>query len=181
MEVKVLITELSTKRLLLRKMKSSDSDSLFQIWSDPEVTRFMNIDRFTDQKQAKEMIMLFDKLSKENTAIRYSIIELESNKIIGSCGYNILDFENAKTEIGYEIDKHYWGKGYAPEAISFLIKYAFNDLNLNRIEAKVEPENVNSIKVLKKLSFLFEGTMRKVERSKGRFIDLNLYSLLVTD
>lgn len=181
MEVKILITNLSTKRLMLRKMQLSDSDSLFQIWSNPEVIKFMNIDRFTDKKQVKEMILLFDKLSKENTAIRYSIIELESNKIIGSCGYNILDFENAKTEIGYEINKHYWGKGYAPEAISCLVKYAFNDLKLNRIEAKVEPENVNSIKVLKKLNFLFEGTMRKVEKSKGRFIDLNLYSLLVTD
>jgi ribosomal-protein-alanine N-acetyltransferase len=162
-------------------MKPSDSNRLFQIWSDPKVTKYMNIDKFTDENQAKEMIALFDKLSKKNKAIRYSIIELKSNKIVGSCGYNILDFENAKTEIGYEIDKHYWGKGYAPEAITCLIKYAFNDLKLNRIEAKVEPENVNSIQVLKKLNFLFEGTMRKVERSKGRFIDLNLYSLLVTD
>ncbi|MBM7587336.1 ribosomal-protein-alanine N-acetyltransferase [Bacillus pakistanensis] len=176
-----MIKDLSTKRLMLRKMQVSDSESLFQIWSNPEVTRFMNINRFTDKKQAKDMILLFDKLSKENTAIRYSIIELESNKIIGSCGFNILDFQNAKTEIGYEINKHYWGKGYAPEAINCIIEYAFNDLNLNRIEAKVEPENFNSIKVLRKLNFLFEGTMRKVERSKGRFIDLNLYSLLVTD
>lgn len=181
MEVKILIRDLSTKRLILRKMQVSDSDSLFQIWSNPEVTRFMNIDRFTDKKQAKEIILLFDKLSQENTAIRYSIIELESNKIIGSCGFNIIDYENAKTEIGYEINKDYWGKGYAPEAVTCLIRYAFKDLKLNRIEAKVEPENLNSIKVLRKLNFLFKGKMRKVERSKGRFIDLNLYSLLITD
>lgn len=181
MEVKILIKELRTKRLMLRKMQVSDLEKLFQVWSNPEVTRFMNIDKFTDKKQAKEMIILFDKLSKENTAIRYSIIELESNEIIGSCGFNILDFENAKAEIGYEINKPFWGKGFAPEAITCLIRHAFNDLELNRIEAKVEPENFNSIKVLRKLNFGFEGTMRKVERSKGRFIDLNLYSLLVTD
>lgn len=181
MEVNILMTGLRTKRLLLRKMKSSDSNSLFHIWSDPAVTKYMNIDKFTDEIQAKEMIKLLDKLSKKNKAIRYSIIELKSNKIIGSCGYNSLDFENANTEIGYELDKDYWGRGYAPEAITCLIKYAFNDLKLNRIEAKVEPENTNSIKVLEKLNFTYEGTLRKVEKSKGYFIDLCLYSLLVTE
>ncbi|MTT31412.1 GNAT family N-acetyltransferase [Terrilactibacillus sp. BCM23-1] len=176
-----MITELRTKRLLLRKMKPSDSGSLFKIWSDPEVTKYMNIDKFTEETQAKEMISLLDKLSKKNKAIRYSIIELKSNKIVGSCGYNILDFENTNTEIGYEIDKDYWGKGYAPEAITCLINYAFNELKLSRIEAKVEPENTNSIKVLKKLNFTYEGTPKKVEKSKGRLIDLSLYSLLVTE
>lgn len=180
-EVKILITKLNTHRLVLRKMKESDSASLFEIWSDPEVTKFMNIDCFTDEIQAKEMILLLNELYKENKAIRYSIIELESDKIVGSCGYNILDFENAKAEIGYEINKYYWGKGYAPESISCLINYAFNDLKLNRIEAKIQPENINSIKVLKKLNFIFEGTLRKVEKSKGIFIDLNLYSILATD
>lgn len=56
MEGKILITELHTTRLLLRKMRASDSTSLFPIWSDPEVTKFMNIDSFTEESQAKEMI-----------------------------------------------------------------------------------------------------------------------------
>jgi ribosomal-protein-alanine N-acetyltransferase len=162
-------------------MKFSDSNRLFQIWSDPKVTKYMNISNLTDETQAQKMILLLENLAKQNKAIRYSIIELKVNKIIGSCGYNSIDFENSKTEIGYEIDKNYWGNGYAPEAITGLIDYAFSDLKLNRIEAKVEPENINSIKTLERLKFTFEGTQRKVEKSKGRFIDLNLYSLLVTD
>lgn len=100
MEVKILITELQTERLVLRKMKASDSASMFTIWSDPEVTKFMNINSFIDEGQAVDMIEMLDKLSRENRAIRYSIIELESNEIIGSCGYNSLDFKNAKAEIG---------------------------------------------------------------------------------
>jgi ribosomal-protein-alanine N-acetyltransferase len=176
-----LIKELYTERLFLRKIKTSDSASLFKIWSDPEVTKFMNINSFTDKSQAKDMIELLDQLSQENKAVRYSIIELESNEIIGSCGYNSLDFENAKVEIGYDISKAFWGKGYAPEAIFSLMDYAFNSLKFNRIEAKVEPENINSIKVLQKLNFTFEGTMRKCEKSKGKFIDLSIYSKLITD
>lgn len=181
MEVKILITELQTERLVLRKMKASDAASMFTIWSDPEVTKFMNINSFTDESQAVDMIEMLDKLSRENRAIRYSIIELESNEIIGSCGYNSFDFKNAKAEIGYDISKAFWGKGYAPEAILSLMDYAFSTLEFNRIEAKVELENINSIKVLQKLNFTFEGTMRMCEKSNEKFIDLSIYSKLITD
>lgn len=174
-------TELYTERLHLRKMKVSDSSSLFKIWSDPDVTRFMDVESFTDENQAIEMIKLLDGLAQDNKAIRFSIIEIESNEIIGSCGYNSLDFENAKAEIGYDIAKASWGRGYASEAISSLLDYAFSSLNLNRIEAKVEPENINSIKVLQKLNFTFEGTLRQYERINGKFTDLNMYSKLKTD
>lgn len=176
-----MITEIQTKRLKLRKMKLSDSASLFNIWSDPEVTKFMNINSFTDESQAVEMIKILNNLSLESKAIRYSIIELESNRIIGSCGYNSIDSSNAKAEIGYDISKDYWGKGYAPDTIQSLMDYAFNTLNFNRIEAKVEPENNNSIRVLQKLNYTFEGTMRKCEMSKGKFIDLSIFSKLVTE
>uniref|UniRef100_UPI00403F475D GNAT family N-acetyltransferase n=1 Tax=Paenibacillus sp. FSL K6-0276 TaxID=2921450 RepID=UPI00403F475D len=182
MEVKIMLTiELHTERLHLRKMKVSDSPSLFKIWSDPEVTKFMNINCFTDENQAKDMIKLLDEFSQDNKAIRFSIIEMDSNEIIGSCGFNFLDYENAKAEIGYDIAKAFWGRGYASEAICALLDYAFSSLKLNRIEAKVEPENVNSVKVLQKLNFTFEGTLRQSERVDGRFNDLNMYSKLITD
>ena len=181
MEVKVLITELHTERLHLRKMKVSDSSSLFKIWSDPDVTKFMNINCFTDENQAIDMINLLDDLSRDSKAIRFSIIKLESNEIIGSCGYNSFDFENAKAEIGYDIAKSFWGRGYASEAIYSLLDYAFSFLKFNRIEAKVEPENVNSIKLLQKLNFTFEGTLRQYEKVEGKFNDLNIYSKLISD
>ncbi|WP_419885801.1 GNAT family N-acetyltransferase [Paenibacillus sp. B-A-8] len=182
MEVKIMLTtELHTERLHLRKMKVSDSPSLFKVWSDPEVTKFMNVDCFTDESQVKEMIQLLDEFSRDNKAIRFSVIEKESNEIIGSCGYNFLDFENEKAEIGYDIARAFWGSGYASEAISALLECAFSTLKLNRIEAKVEPENVNSIKVLQKLNFMFEGTLRRYEKVNGKFIDLNMYSKLITD
>ncbi|PFD88755.1 hypothetical protein COE15_27005, partial [Bacillus cereus] len=107
-----MITELYTQRLHLRKIEESDSLSLFKIWSDPDVTRFMNISNFIDENQAKDMINLLNELAQNNKALRFTIIEKESNQIIGSCGYNSLDFENSKTEIGYDISKAFWGKGW---------------------------------------------------------------------
>ncbi|WP_368505023.1 GNAT family N-acetyltransferase [Alkalihalophilus sp. As8PL] len=176
-----MITDLYSERLHLRKMSTDDAPSLFNIWSDAEVTEFMNIDPFSNEDQAKEMITSLDQLSREEKAIRYSIIELISNRIIGSCGFNSIDAENAKAEIGYDLSRTYWGKGYATEAVTTLLQHAFHSLKLNRVEAKVEPENVASIKLLQKLNFTFEGTLRQSEKSKGRFIDLHLYSKLKND
>jgi ribosomal-protein-alanine N-acetyltransferase len=141
----------------------------------------MNISHFTEEQQAKDMITFLNNLAYENKAARFTIIELASNEIIGSCGYNTLDIGHSKSEIGYELSKAFWGKGYASEAISGLLKYAFEDLGLNRIEAKVDPLNTNSIKTLQRLNFTFEGTLRQAEKSKGKFVDLNLYSRLKTD
>ena len=176
-----MIKELNTQRLHLRRMEISDAHRLFNIWSDPDVTKFMNISSFTHEAEAKEIIELLEELAQAGEAIRFSMIELKSNEIIGTCGFNSIDFEHAKAEIGYDIAKAYWGKGYAPEGISALLHYGFETLELNRIEAKVEPANVNSIKVLQKFNFTFEGTLRQYEKSKGNFVDINMYSLLKTD
>ncbi|RIU90494.1 GNAT family N-acetyltransferase [Oceanobacillus picturae] len=176
-----MMNDLTTERLTLKRMKEHDAAGLFAIWADPDVTRFMNIPSFTGEDQAKEMINVLTELAKENKALRYTIRMKDSGKIIGSCGYNVLDFENHKTELGYELAKEHWGKGYASEAIHALTKNAYAELGFHRIEAKVEPENGNSIRLLLKLGFTFEGTLRDAEKAKGRFVNLALYAKLSTD
>lgn len=179
MEVKLLITNgLCTQRLLLRKMEEGDSPCLFAIWSNPDVTRFMNIENFSNENQAKEMIHFLNGLSDQNKAMRYTIIETKTNQIIGSCGFNTLDYENRKAEIGYELDSPFWGRGYGTEAVSCLVDYAFTQLHFTRIEAEVAPENLQSIKVLQKLHFTLEETCRKSKKSKGQSTGLHIYSKL---
>lgn len=169
---------LKSERLLLRTMTEADAPRLFEIWSSPDVTKFMNIDPFTDVKQAADMIAFLNGLSLENKAVRYAVIEKQSDAIIGSCGFNELDYGQRRAEIGYDLDPAYWGKGYAPEAIGCLLAYAFGELGMNLIEAKVEPENVNSVKVLRKLRFTFAGALSSGEDagSGPSSPPLNLYT-----
>ncbi len=148
---------MDTERLLLRKVASADAKSLWGIWSDPAVTKFMNISSFTHEEQALEMIDLLNQLANEHRAIRYSIIKKIGNCIIGSCGFNNIDFDNATAEIGYDLAKTHWGKGYATEAIIALIHVAFTHLEIMTIVAKVDAANSNSIKVLQKLNFILQG------------------------
>lgn len=162
-------------------MELNDAPLLFGFWSDPMVTKHMNIETLTDVSQAQQMILLLQRLQMENKAIRWTILLRHSNEVIGSCGFNYLDYENERAEIGYDIGSPYWGKGYAPEALRAIIHYGFDSLRLNRVEAKVEPENLNSIKVLKKLRFVEEGKLRQYEKSKGEFVDVIMFSILRTE
>jgi len=138
-------------------MVKADAKHLLAIWSDPDVTKYMNITYFTHEDQALEMIELLEQLADQQKALRFTIFEKASNHIIGSCGFNMFDFDHAITEIGYDLAKVHWGKGYATEAITALIDYAFTNLAMNTIVAKVEAANINSIKVLKKLNFIYQG------------------------
>lgn len=176
-----MILQMNTERLVLRKMEVADSEKLFQLWSDPEVTRFMNIERFISETQATEMIQLFDQLHRDNQAIRYSIFNKETNELIGSCGFNYVDYENAKAEVAYDISRNFWRRGFASEAVSSLLYHAFSVMGLNRIEAKVDPDNTNSINLLTRLNFQFEGTLRQSEQVNNEFFDLNMYSKLKSD
>ena len=72
----------------------------------------------------------------------------------------------------------YWGKGYIKEAATRIIKHSFEDLGLHRIYAYVESENHNSKKVMHKLGFVYEGTMKECEIKDGKWIDLEIYALL---
>lgn len=172
--------QITSERLLLRPMELDDAPVLFGFWSDPIVTKHMNAS-FTDISQAQQMIEMLQGLFAENKAIRWTILLKHSNEIIGSCGFNYLDYENERAEIGYDLGFPYWGKGYAPEAIRTLIRFGFESLRLNRVEAKVEPENINSIKVLRKLRFVEEGKLRQYEKSKEVFVDLIMFSTLRTE
>ncbi|MGC5325013.1 GNAT family N-acetyltransferase [Brevibacillus sp. SYSU BS000544] len=175
------MSQITTERLLVRPMQLNDAPYLFEFWSDPMVSKHMNIDSFVDVSQAQQMILLFEKLCTENKAIRWTILLRHSNEVIGSCGFNYLDFENERAEIGYDLGYPYWGNGYASEAIKAIISYGFDSLRLNRVEAKVEPENLNSIRLIKKLRFVEEGKLRQYEKSKGEFVDLIMFSMLRTE
>ncbi|MFD0960822.1 GNAT family N-acetyltransferase [Paenibacillus chungangensis] len=173
--------EIHTSRLYLKQMEQADAGALYSIWSDPAVTAFMNISAMTDVSQAMEMIGLLTELERENKAVRFTVRDRKSKDIIGSIGFNTLDFDNERAEVGYDISKSHWGKGFAGEAIAGMMEYGFGQLGLNRIEAKVEPDNNNSIRVLEKLRFTLEGTLRQYEKINGKFVDYRVYSKLKAD
>lgn len=103
------------------------------------------------------------------------------DNLVGSVGTNKMDNYNKKTEIGYWLDKEYTGKGIMLKSVKSFTKYLFDNLDINRIEIKVSPENKKSLSIPEKLGFIYEGTMRESEFINGKFFDNRLYSLLRKD
>ncbi len=80
--------------------------------------------------------------------------------------------------MGYSLDQEHNGKGYTTEAAKLVVKYAFETLNLHRIEAGVMPDNIASIRVLEKAGFHKEGIARKNVKINGRLEDHQMLAIL---
>jgi ribosomal-protein-alanine N-acetyltransferase len=173
--------QLETESLILREIRPSDAEAIFHIYADDDVTQYLDSETATSLEQAKFIIRRRAELFKNKQRVRWGIARKDNNVIIGSCGYAQWIQNASRAEIGYELAKAYWRKGIMTEALTAIIKFGFQKMKLNRIEAMTMVENKTSAKVLKKLGFLEEGILREYGFWKEQFHDLKLFSLLNKD
>ncbi|WP_055106554.1 GNAT family N-acetyltransferase [Paenibacillus ihumii] len=173
------IPVIESERLRLRRMERSDAERMFQIWSDPEVVKYMNIPPFASVEDTLEMIQLLNGLSESEDALRWGIELKEDGQLIGSCGFNVWELSGAyRGEIGYDLGREYWGFGYMSEAMRMLLSYGYQTIGLNRIEALVDPRNSASRRLLQSFEFTEEGLLRQYQKTEDGFVDLLMFSLL---
>jgi len=152
---------------------------LFKILANEELTKFNDDDAFTDRSQASDQIEAWENGFKNKGCIRWGITRKEEGYIIGSCGFYGFHTRYQRASIGYELARNYWRQGIMTEALSAIINLGFGEMEVNRIEAVVMPENTASIIMLEKLGFRKEGLLEEYEKwgSKG-FVDLYLFAML---
>lgn len=170
--------ELETKRLLLREIKQSDSQDIFQYFSSDEVTRFYDVESFTTIKQAEELIQRWKERFENGQVIRWGIALKSDNRIIGTCGFHGWMKQHHKAVLGYELAPEFWRQGCMTEVTQKIVEYGFKNLELNRIEAFVEPENAGSRKLLEKIGFSEEGILKEHYYWKNQFVDNIIYAFL---
>lgn len=169
---------LETERLVLREVKREDAGSVFHYLSDPEVMKHYGMVPMVEVSEAVEEIDWYRRIFDEGTGIRWGITLKGTDKVIGSCGFLEYSSRHARTEVGLELSKDYWRSGLMTEALAAVIQYGFTHLDLMRMQALIEPENIASRKLFEKLGFLQEGLLRKYERTNGLFDDVYMYALL---
>ena len=169
---------LETGRLLLREIVIEDVQSIYECFSNHDVTRYYGQDTLSSREEAKQFIDFFSKNYKEKRGIRWGIQIKGKEGIIGTIGFNAWSPRHRRAEIGYELHPDYWRKGYASEAISEVISFGFKELNLMRIGAVVFVENEASNELLKKLGFEKEGVLRNYMYQNGKAHDTYIYSIL---
>lgn len=172
---------IETKRLILRKLKKIDVNDIYEIYSDEESSRYDDWEPMKDISRAEMLIANSIRYFDNKEALRYAIEPKLVNKVVGvACIYEFEEINN-KCIIYFQISRQEWNKGYASEAVQALIKYAFEILQLNRIEAYVTPGNEESVKVLLKNGFVKEGLLREIEYYKDKYQDAIILGMLRKD
>ena len=169
---------IDTPRLTLRALIPLDSEALFSIFSDPDVMRYWNTPPWTSVVDAEKFIAEHRSAMLSDEWITLGIYSNDDGTLLGKCMLFHYDRESRRAEIGFGIARSAWGKGYIQEAASALIDYAINTMQLRRIEAEIDPENIASGKTLERLGFVQEGLLRQRWQINGVVSDSALYGLL---
>lgn len=171
-------TQIDTPRLVLRLVRASDLPDLLAVNGDEEVTRYLPYAAWKSLADGAAWFERMAKISATGAALQFVIVEKESARAIGTCLLFRYDAASARAEIGYVMGRASWRRGFTHEALSALITHAFRGCELRRLEAEVDPGNVPSNRLLLKLGFTREGTLRERWVSKGVTTDSNLHGLL---
>lgn len=172
---------LETQRLILRELIPEDSEAVFRIRGDYQVTRYNSGAAYERVQQATDLIASIAQGYQSETELRWGITLKEEGVVIGMCGFNYWMRRDYRASVGYDLAHAYWGKGIMSEAMGAVVKFGFERMRLNRIEADADGRNGASRRVLEKVGFQVEGLQRQQFFEHGEFHDLVLFSLLRQD
>ena len=172
---------LDTERLHLRPLASDDAPALFRLQSDPQVMRYWSSPPWTDIAQAEALIAGDLEALRNGAHLRLALIRRDDAAFVGTCSLFNLHEASRRAEIGYALMRDAWGRGLMGEALVALVGFAFDTLQLNRLEADIDPRNSASAASLARLGFANEGLFRERWIVAGEVSDAAMYGLLRSD
>ena len=172
------IPTLTTERLVLRKMRVSDYEDMYDYAKSEELTKYLLWSPHPSPEYSKTFLKFVMKRYRAGQFYDWAIEEKKSGRMIGTCGFTSIDVEHRKAEVGYVINPEFRGLGYAPEAANEVFGFGFSELDLNRIECRFMKGNDASLAVMKKLGMTFEGYLRDAMFVKGEYRTVGVCSIL---
>jgi RimJ/RimL family protein N-acetyltransferase len=177
-QMKFNAINLKTERLSLRKLKVNDVNDLYEIYSDELALKYWSEPAYTDIKQCRAMVEKNIGYWDDGSSVCLALEQKLDKKVIGTITIFAIHEQSRRAEIGYILSRQYWKTGLMSEAINAIIKFSFNELNLNRLEADIDPENLGSAALLKKYGFKLEGYLKERWIVNDVVTDSELYGLL---
>lgn len=171
---------IETNRLLLKTPSWSDVPDIYRYASNPDVAFFVSWHAHKHIDESYRFIARVEKLMNEGTLIEFGIYPKEVGHIIGTIGL-MPKLGSPRAEVGYCIDKPYWGRGYVSEALEAVIQYGFSLDHIQRIEAIADETNIGSWRVMEKCGMTKDGLLRNYlhdDRHKNPLRNVFLYSIL---
>lgn len=140
-------------------MLPEDEQGIFQLDSNPQVTKYLHMEQMTTVEEAQQVIQRVRQQYLDFGIGRWTVIEKDTGDFIGWCGLKwITDHESGKTDfhdVGYRLIPTAWGKGYATESTIAALQYAFTGMNLKEVIGMCHEENKASRRVLEKCGLKF--------------------------
>ena len=169
---------LHTTRLRLRPFDDTDANDLFALHSSAYVLRYWDAPPWGERARAERFITACRQMAEEGTGARLAVDRVSDGTFIGWCSLNRWNPDYRSASLGYCFHDAAWGHGYATEAARVLLRWAFDTLDLNRVQAETDTRNVASARVLEKLGFVREGTLREDCVVNGEVSDSWVYGLI---
>ena len=170
---------LETDRLILRRFRLDDAMDMYQNWaSDPEVTRFLTWPTYETPETADMILKVWNDHYQKPDFYQWAIEMKEIGQPIGSISVVHLNDQVTSAEIGYCIGRTWWHQGIMSEALARVIRFLFDEVGMNRVEAKHDVNNPNSGKVMQKCGMTFEGVHRQADRNNQGLCDVACYAIL---
>lgn len=172
---------LETPRLRLRPFADTDADAIYALQSNPRVLRYWDSPPWTDRARAQAFLAACRQMAEDGSGVRWAIETRGDRAFLGWCAMFRWNPVYRSLGIGYCLDEPAWGRGHATEAVRALLQWAYDTLDLNRVEAELDTRNAASARVLEKLGFEREGLRREDCVVAGEVSDSWIYGLLRRD
>lgn len=172
------IPTIYTERLTLRRMKPSDAEDMFDYAKRQDVTEYLRWYPHQSVKYTSDYLRYVSARYKLGDFSDWAVVEKESGRMIGTCGFTSFDLPHNSAEIGYVLNPDFHGRGYATEAAARVIEFGFTELGLHRIEARFMKDNTASLRVMEKLGMTLEGYRRDGMLIKQQYRTIGVCSIL---
>ncbi|MBF5045383.1 GNAT family N-acetyltransferase [Aggregicoccus sp. 17bor-14] len=175
------LPELSTPRLRLRAPVLEDAHALLAIYGDPEAMRYAGQDPSQGVAQLREKLTRDLDTQRRGESARWSVTLPGQLHAVGYLGFFQWSQRERRAELGYMLAKPYWGQGLMKEALPHVVRFGFGVMRLHRMEARVDPRNTASMRLLQGLGFRQEGLLRDSALSEGAYCDTAVLGLLESE
>lgn len=172
--------EIKTERLLLRRFKLSDAEDMFNNWAnDSDVTKYLMWQPHGSIEVTKQILNDWVNSYSDDGCYNWAIVLKEKGEaLVGSISVVSKNDEAQSVHIGYCMGKAWWHRGIMTEALTAVIKFFFERVGVNRVEARHDPRNPHSGGVMKKSGMKYEGTLRQADKNNSGFCDASYYGIL---
>ena len=173
---------LETERLVLRRFLPEDAEAMFRNWAnDPEVTRFLTWSAHAEVAVSRAVLQRWADAYVNLKEYQWAMVPKAEGEPIGSIAVVAQSDAVRMVHLGYCIGQKWWRQGYTSEAFCALVRFFFEEVGVNRVEARLDLRNPNSGFVMRKAGLTLEGIGRQADYNNQGLCDVANYAILAED